>query len=298
VRSFALDVPSVDGDFKETRKQVEWVLGSLSDTNLVCKSLRNIDIVFHLISTTIPATSNNDVQFDLTSNVLPTLQMLDAAKNCGIRKVIFISSGGTIYGIPKRIPIPENHATNPICAYGIHKLAIEKYLELYHYSWKLDYGVLRVSNAYGVGQPVNRPQGVIANFVHKVLNHEPLEIWGDGSVVRDYIYISDVIDAFILMVGHQGPSRVFNIGTGKGHSLRELITIIGNIMGEPVQVHFREAREIDVPVNVLDVRRATSELSWRPTTDIETGIKRMFEHVASQQVNWVAGGRRLLSVSK
>lgn len=278
VRSFAWDVVPPDSGAHDWREQVEWICGSFSATDLVRKSMRNMDIVFHLISTTLPATSNQDVQVDLSSNVLPTLQMLEAAKNSGVRKVIFISSGGTVYGIPTRVPIAEDHATDPICAYGIHKLAVEKYLHLFYHLWKLDYGVLRVSNAYGVGQPINRAQGVIANFVHKVVNREPLEVWGDGSVVRDYIYIDDVIDACLLLVGHQGPSRVFNIGTGKGHSLLELISMIENILGEPVDVRFREARTVDVPVNVLDVSRATSELNWRPTTDLETGMRRMFEH--------------------
>ena len=242
--------------------------------------MKDVDVVFHLISTTLPATSNLDIQLDLTSNVLPTYQMLEIARTCGIRKVIYISSGGVIYGIPQRVPIHEDHPTNPICAYGIHKLAVEKYLHLFHYLWKLDYGVLRISNPYGIDQPINRPQGVIASFLHKVLNGEPLEVWGDGTVVRDYIHINDVIDACLLMIGHQGPSRVFNIGTGHGHSLLDLIKIIKRLTDEPVAVEFRKSRPVDVPVNVLDISRAGAELNWRPTTEISVGIRRMLDQSA------------------
>jgi UDP-glucose 4-epimerase len=256
--------------------QVEWVYGNFSDFKLVRRTMTDIDVAFHLISTTLPATSNLDVGLDLTANVLPTLQMLEAAKASGLRKVIYISSGGTVYGIPQRVPIHEDHPTNPICAYGIHKLAVEKYLHLFHYLWKLEYGVLRISNPYGIDQPVNRPQGVIASFVQKVINGEPLELWGDGTVIRDYVDISDVIDACLLLIGHNGPSRIFNIGTGQGHSLLDLIEIIKRLTGRPVAVEFRKSRLVDVPVNVLEISRANSELNWRPTIEITAGIQRMF----------------------
>jgi UDP-glucose 4-epimerase len=278
VRSFARSVPPVDSADHEWQRRVEWVCGDFSDAELVCKSLRKIDVVFHLISSTIPATSNSDPRYDLSSNVLPTLQMLDLLKDSDVRKLIFVSSGGAIYGKPEQVPIPEDHATNPICAYGIQKLSIEKYLHLFHHLWKLDYAVVRPSNPYGVGQPVNRPQGAIANFMHKALRREPVEIWGDGRVIRDYIYIEDLIEACLLLIDHTGPSRVFNIGTGRGHTLLELVTMIENITREPMTVHFRAARSADVPANVLNISRALAELNWQPKTDIVTGLKEMFQN--------------------
>jgi UDP-glucose 4-epimerase len=111
--------------------------------------------------------------------------------------------------------------------------------------------------------------------VHRAANHQPLEVCGDGGVIRDYIYIDDVIEAFLLLVGHQGPSRVFNIGSGQGHTLLDLVSMIENIIGEAVEVRFREARTVDVPVNVLDISRAKAELNWCPKTDLETGMRRM-----------------------
>jgi UDP-glucose 4-epimerase len=278
VRSFSLDIPHTVSFGYEWVGKIEWISGNFGDTVLVRNSLRDIDIIFHLIDTALPAMSNDDILFDVTSNLLPTIQLLDSVKYFSIQKVIFISSGGTVYGIPRQVPITEEHPTNPICAYGIHKLAIEKYLHLTYHLRKLDYAVLRVSNPYGENQPVNRPQGVIANFVHKVVNHEPLEVWGDGSVVRDYIYIDDVIDAFLLVVGHQGPNRVFNIGSGIGYSLLDLISMFENLTEHRVEVRFREARGVDVSVNILDAGRAMAELNWSPTTDLETGMRRMLAH--------------------
>jgi UDP-glucose 4-epimerase len=274
VRSFARDAFPPGDSTQDWRRDVECICGDFSDSGHVTPSLRDIDVLFHLISTTRPATSNQDSEFDLSSNVLPTLKLLEVARNAGVAKVVFISSGGYVYGNPKRVPVAEDDDTNPICAYGIHKLSIEKYLHLFHHMNNLEYGVLRVSNAYGIGQLVNR-QGVIASFVHRAANHQPLEVCGDGGVIRDYIYIDDVIEAFLLLVGHQGPSRVFNIGSGQGHTLLDLVSMIENIIGEAVEVRFREDRTVDVPVNVLDISRAKAELNWCPKTDLETGMRRM-----------------------
>jgi UDP-glucose 4-epimerase len=286
VRSLAQSVPSINGDDQSWQHRAEWFYGDFSNSTLLRDALRGVDVVFHLISTTIPASSNADVCYDLTSNVLPTLKMLELAKEFGVRKIIFISSGGAIYGKPERVPIPECHGTNPICAYGIHKLAIERYLHLYHHLSNLEYAIVRPSNPYGVGQPANRPQGVIANFIDKALSGQPVEIWGDGRVVRDYIYVEDLIRACLLLVRHKGPSRIFNIGTGQGHTLLELRAMIESITGEPIKVHFREARSADVPVNVLDISRAASELNWHPTTDLATGLGRVIKGIQ----NVVRGG--------
>ena len=255
--------------------QIEWIHGSFSDAALIRASLQDIDFVFHLISSTLPATSNKDLLYDLTSNVLPTLQLLGAVRNSEVRKVIFVSSGGAIYGISKQMPVGEDDATNPISAYGIHKLAIEKYLELFRQQWKIDYGVLRVSNAYGVGQPINRSQGVIAQFVHKAVLREPLEVWGDGTVTRDFIHIADVIDAFLLLMHYEGAFRVFNIGSGQGHTLLQLISMIETMIGEHVELRFMEARSVDVSTNVLNISRAKSELGWRPRMSLNAGIQQM-----------------------
>ena len=277
VRSFSAQPPPAHSDTSAAHQEIEWICGDFRDTARVRRSLLHIDVVFHLISTTFPASSNENVQFDLSSNVLPTVQMLEAARDGGVRKVIFVSSGGTVYGIPERIPISEDHPLNPICAYGIHKLAIEKYLYLFHHLWGLDYALLRPSNPYGPGQPVGRPQGAIAQFLHGIMNHDPIEVWGDGTVTRDYIYISDLVRACLLSIGHHGRFRTFNVGTGKGYTLLELISAIEEITGRKADVRFREARNTDVRANVLDVSRARSELNWHSTIGLHEGIRRTFE---------------------
>ena len=283
VRCLTLNAPLDDSVLEDAQQKIEWIYGNFSDNELVKRSLRNIDVVFHLICTTLPASSNNKLQFDLSSNVLPTLNMLEAAKHSDVRKVIFISSGGTVYGMPKRVPISENHDKNPICGYGIHKLTIEKYLHLFNYLYNLDYRVLRLSNPYGKGQISDRPQGVIGNFIHKALRREPLDVWGDGKTVRDYIYIDDAIEALLSIIKYDGPFRIFNIGSGEGHSLLDVIKILKRTIGYSVDVCFHSARSVDVPLNILDISHALLELKWRPKTDIETGIRYMFEHGQQQR---------------
>src|SRR5262249_42060795 len=142
--------------------------------------LEGCQTCFHLVSTTLPKSSNADPVFDVESNVLATIRLLTQAIQTGLKKVVFVSSGGTVYGVPKQIPILETHATDPMCSYGITKLSIEKYLHLFHVLHGLDYTVLRLSNPFGEGQRVHASQGAVAVFLGKVLRGETVEIWGDG----------------------------------------------------------------------------------------------------------------------
>ena len=254
---------------------LEWIVGDFSDGQLIRRAVSGADYVFHLISTTIPETSDKDLSQDLSSNVLSTLQLLDAVKGMDLKKFVFVSSGGTVYGVPRSIPMSEFHATDPICGYGIHKLTIEKYLHWHRHNHGLDYCVLRLSNPYGPSQVSDRPQGAIGRFVYKALRGEIIEIWGDGSVVRDYINIRDVIDAFLLSTEYRGKESVFNVGSGSGHSLSEVASTIGRHLGRPLDIRYLPGRAVDVPLNILDIARIRSEFGWNPTTDLVTGIEEM-----------------------
>jgi len=277
VRCYSLDNPFDDEYLSEAKAHIEWFQGDFSDQNSINRAVQDIDIIFHLICTTLPATSNIDLSNDLTSNVLPTLNILDTIKNFKKIKFIFISSGGTIYGITDKSPIPESHSTLPICGYGIHKLTIEKYLHLYEYLFGIDYIVLRVANPYGRNQISERPQGVIGNFLYKALCDKPIDIWGDGGTIRDYIYIDDVVNALISVINYSGPYKVFNIGSGKGYSLIDIISIIENILEIKIDVRFKPSRNVDLPVNILDISMAKTELNWIPKTKIEDGIKYLIQ---------------------
>lgn len=267
---------------KDVVDQIEWFEGDFLNPLDVRNALQNCDLVFHLVSTTIPKTSNDNLVYDVESNVVATIRMLEEAVKCNIQKVIFISSGGTVYGIPKKLPITESHNTDPICGYGIGKLIIEKYLSYFHYHYGLDYTIFRLSNPYGQYQNPDASQGVITVFLNKALNGEAIEIWGDGSVTRDYIYINDAVDAMVQMLGHQGDERIFNLGSGEGKSINEIINAIQQLVGHHVKRSYVQGRPLDVPVNVLDITRIGRTIGWVPVTSLGDGLRQTLEYLQSR----------------
>lgn len=276
VRGFDRSLPSLS--YIANHGKFEQVKSDFDDHSQLIKALEGIDVVYHLISTSVPATSNVDPATDCKANVYNTIKLLDFAVNEGVKKIVFISSGGTVYGRNEGKPLSEDDQTDPICAYGIAKLAIEKYLRLYYELHGLNYQVLRVSNPYGGRQPANSGQGVISVFIDRALKNEPIEIWGDGRIVRDFIYIDDVIDAMIRIMEYSGKYNIFNIGSGEGYSLLDLTELISEELGQYIEVRFHEGRKVDIPYNVLDVRRAKGEFVLPPTTLINTGISKVVSY--------------------
>lgn len=264
------------------RPDVEYVYGDFSQFADVERAFAGCEIVFHLLSTTLPQSSNEDPMFDLNSNLIASVQMLNIAHRAKVKKIIFASSGGAVYGVPSKVPIAETHPTEPLSSYGICKLAIEKYLSLYSSIHGLHYGILRIANPYGEGQWPNRGQGAVAVFAYRALRGETIEIWGDGNVIRDYLYVGDVTAAFINAMHYEGDGRIFNIGSGgKGCSVNELLTTLEAIIGRPINRTHLPARDFDPPVNVLDIERARNELGWEPQTPLLEGLRRTVQWLSS-----------------
>lgn len=259
--------------FPEALRGCEWMPGNFADPTCLSDIVSGCDVVFHLVNATTPASANVDKVADLNANVVSTLNLLDVCRETGVRRVVFVSSGGTVYGIPNQIPTPETAPTNPITAYGISKLAIEKYLGLYEYLHGLEYRVLRVANPFGPYQSTHKNQGVVAAFLRRSLNGKPIEIWGDGSVIRDYLYVDDVVEALILCATHEGLGRIFNVGSGEGRSLKDIVMAIDRLLGSDISVEYRPGRPVDVPVSVLDTSYAAHELGWRPRTVFDDGLR-------------------------
>lgn len=255
-----------------TEVEAQWFFGNFASDKDITPALENIDTVFLFASSTTPKTSNDNYGFDIESNLLATIGFLEIAHKQGVKTIVFPSSGGTVYGIPISTPISEQHATDPICSYGINKLAVEKYLSLFFRMKAMQYTVLRISNPYGPYQAANTGQGVISTFIHKILHDEEIEIWGDGSVVRDYVYIDDVSRAFVAAAGNSSEKRIFNIGSGSGHSLNEILFHIENLLGKKAKKRYMEARLLDVPKNILDINMAETFLGWKPAYDLNRGL--------------------------
>lgn len=257
-----------------TNPNFELYEGDFASEADVAEALDGCEICYHLVSTTLPKSSNADPVFDVETNVLGTIRLLTHAVKAGVKKVIFVSSGGTVYGVPAQIPISETHPTDPICSYGITKLAIEKYLGLFKELHNLDYTVLRIANPFGERQRTHASQGAVAVFLGKVLRGESVEIWGDGSVVRDYIYIADVVDALLAALDRTGSEHVFNIGSGRGHSLNEVLDSIEKATGRSALRRYIPGRAFDVPTSVLCIERAKHSLGWSPQVGFEQGLSR------------------------
>jgi len=258
-------------------------LGDFLNPSDTSPAMENCDVLFHLVSTTVPKTSNDNPLYDVETNVLGTLRLLDAARKARVKKVVFASSGGTVYGIPKSIPIMETHPTNPISSYGASKLMIEKYLHLYWKLYNLDYCILRISNAYGERQPVTESQGVISSFLDRALRHDKLIVWGDGSVIRDYIHVEDIVSALVRAAQYEGVSKIFNIGSGVGSSLKDIIDMISRVSRGVVQPEYNLSRPFDVPANVLDISHAKKHLNWFPAIDLFEGILRTYEWMLKEK---------------
>jgi UDP-glucose 4-epimerase len=233
-----------------------------------------VDAVIHLVSTTLPKSSNDDPIYDVQTNLIATLQMLKAMVDKKVGKIIFISSGGTVYGAPVYLPIDELHPTDPQVSYGITKLAIEKYLLMYQHQYGIKSVVLRVTNPYGERQRVETAQGAVGVFLSRALQAKSLDIWGDGTVTRDYIYVGDVAEAFAKAVEYSGTKSVFNISSGIGTTLNELMDVIGESVDVPVIRNYTAGRSFDVPVSILNNSLAFKELGWMPKVELREGIAR------------------------
>lgn len=235
------------------------------------KALKDANLVFHLISTNNPTTSNKDIGIELEDNVGITVNILEACRKNNVNKIVFLSSGGTIYGEGK-CPLSEDDPTNPITTYGIQKLAIEKILYLYNYLYSIDYRIVRLANPYGPYQRPNGKLGAITTFTYKVLKGQSIEIYGDGSNVRDYIYIDDAIMAIINVSTKDTKYKVYNIGSGKGTSLIDVIECIKKQLKLEVKISFSESRSVDLKQNYLDSSRYIEEFGNLVHISLEEGI--------------------------
>ena len=257
----------------------DFIEGDIQEKALLGTALQDVDVIFHLACSILPQMSNSDPYYDVLSNVGGTLQMLDAAVANKVRKVIFLSSGGTVYGIPGTIPIKEDHPTNPTCSYGISKLTIEKYLRLYRQLHGLNTCAARLANPYGPFQRVKAMQGVIPVFCYKALKGEEIKVWGDGSVQRDFIYVDDAVEALVRLVEKEDLPPELNIGSGNAVSINELLDMIREITGKRLNCIYTGRRDFDVPVNLLDISLAKETLPWQPEHSLRQGLAKTIQWI-------------------
>ena len=240
-------------------------------------SLQRVTKVVQLVNTSNPAMGNRKIVSDLQHNVIPQVSFIESCVMAGVKNFVFVSSGGTVYGVPRTSPILETHPTRPLNSYGLAKLVVEQYLEMLSRGTDLGYTILRVSNPFGPGQTNFKGQGLIPAVLGKWASGAPVTIIGDGKSERDYIYIDDVIDAIVASLGGNAVRGPVNIGSGRGRTVLEVVDAIAELVGSPIERVFTEARSTDAPSNVLDISKAENLLGWSPKSEFQTAMRATVE---------------------
>jgi UDP-glucose 4-epimerase len=245
------------------------LIGLLADTRP--------EVILHLAAQISVRHSVDDPPFDATVNVVGTVRLAEAARLAGVRKVVHTSSGGSIYGTPPSYPTSEDTPTDPTSPYAAGKVAGEVYLNTFRNLYGLECSHIAPANVYGPRQDPHGEAGVVAIFAQALLAGRPTKIFGDGTDTRDYVFVDDVVDAFVRASGEAGGGRRFNVGTGVETSVRQLHTAIASAVGAPDDPGFHPPRLGDLKRSCLDISRAESVLGWRPTVKLDDGVARTVE---------------------
>jgi UDP-glucose 4-epimerase len=255
---------------------VDLVYGDFMDDVAVRNAVQDVDVVFHLISTTFPGMTLESSIYDVLSNLIPTIRLLEICTASRVRKIVYASSGGTIYGEPRSLPITEDHPLVPKSAYGQSKCAIESYLSFYARTAAIEIDILRISNPYGPRQNPFGIQGLVAVAMGCARSGRPLKIYGRGEAVRDYVFISDVVDGMLKAAEATG-SFVLNLSSGQGRSVMEVVALIEKVTGRTISKQFIPERKGDVSVNILSNRKAAELLRWQPAVGLEEGFSETWQ---------------------
>ncbi|AEH50231.1 SDR family oxidoreductase [Pseudothermotoga thermarum] len=255
---------------------------SIQDSEMMERvfQLHKFDYVFHLAAQASVSVSVKEPSTDAQTNILGTIVLLEKSAKYGVKKFIFSSTGGAIYGEDVPIPTPETVEPRPISPYGIAKRSAEMYLEFFKREYNLDYVSLRYGNVYGPRQDPNGEAGVVAIFTARMLKNEDVIIFGDGEYVRDYVYVKDVVQANLLAM-KDGVSGVYNIGTGIGTTVNQLFKMLARLTGYQKQPVYAPPRKGDLRKSILDPTKAKNELGWSPQTNLEEGLALTIEYFKS-----------------
>ena len=275
---------SVNLDRAGQHSNFEFVKADIADADLIgLLGETRPEVIFHLAAQISVPRSVDDPPFDATVNVLGTVRLAEAARRAGVRKVVHTSSGGAIYGTPPSYPTSEESPINPASPYGAGKVAGEVYLNTFRNLHDLDCSHIAPANVYGPRQDPHGEAGVVSIFARALLAGRPTKIFGDGTDTRDYVYVDDVVDAFVKASGEAGGGRRFNIGTGVETSVCELHSVIAKAAGAPDDPEFHPPRLGDLRRSCLDFSRAETVLGWRPKVNLENGVARTVDFFRETQ---------------
>lgn len=274
-RIFAFDIfkDGVSRNLDCFDKDFQMIQGNFLNREDLKKSLKGIDYVFHFISLTTPGSSMNDPLIEIDTNIRGTVSLLELCVESNVKRIIFASSGGAIYGDQEKESYHENDMTEPISPYGISKLTIEKFLKYFQKHYNLDSLILRYSNPYGPGQNIVGSQGIIPIFLNLVGQNKPITIFGDGKNVRDYIYIDDLVNITKKIFDKKTKQSIYNIGSGEKKNINEVIKVIEKVTNKIVKIKRLPKRDVDIRKISLDITHSKNEVGYENFISLEEGVK-------------------------
>ena len=260
---------------------VKYFAGDFLNGEDLREPLAGAKAVIHCLSSTTPRSGDLDPARDIENNLVGTVKLLDYMVELGIPKLVYCSSGGTVYGESSHSR--EEDRKEPICSYGITKLAVEKYIWLYHKRHGLSFQVLRISNPYGPYQQVKNQLGVINTFLNKILENKPIKVFGDGETARDYIYIEDLNKIVLSLYQKDSWDLFINIASGKTTTLKEICHLLGKITGKNLEVIYEKERLCDLKISSLNIEKLKELLPQLSFTPIERGMKLHYKHLLDEK---------------
>jgi UDP-glucose 4-epimerase len=244
-------------------------------------ALKDVDIVFHFISTTTPATAEDNPIIDIDTNIRASVELFQQCVKAHVKRVIYASSGGTIYNSESEM-YDETDPTLPVSPYAIGKLTVENYLRYFHVKHGLQYTTFRMANPYGERQPFWRKQGVIPIFLEKACNNESLPVLGDGSMVRDYIYIKDLVEMIVATLHKKPKHHIYNLGSGRGYSVNEVVEAIRKVTKKDIKLDTLPVPSTYARKSVLNINRFMSEFGVEPKTPLEEGVRITYKYIRQE----------------
>lgn len=270
-------------------KAVRYVVGDYSRKETLRKVLLGAEAVINLSYASVPSTSIEDPVRDILSNLPAAVGLFETAGDYAIQKLVVISSGGTVYGPARGLPLTEDHATDPISPYGVTKLAIEKYAHMFYRLKELPVVTVRPANAFGEYQNPFVGQGFIAAAISAILNQKEITLYGTSGTIRDYIHVEDVANGIVAALDHGYPGATYNIGSGEGRNNRAIIDALrpyAQALNIPLRVKTLPTRKFDVEANVLDSTRLRTDTGWSPEVPFQRGIERTWEWFVNNRSLW------------
>lgn len=273
-KGFNVHVADQSASHPDPIPRATYFSGNLADEAFMRPLLDQCGTIVHLATTTTPGLSADQAAIEAETNILPTLRLIDILRDVAPRHLLFVSSGGTLYGNPASRKVSETAAIQPLSFHGAGKAALEYFFKVCAHTTRHTVTILRPSNIYGPGQPLKEGFGVIRTMLEHLLHGTAMDIWGDGSIIRDYLFITDMLTAVSGIIdGKSHPGGTYNVGVGVGHRIDEVIAAVQHVTGERLSVRYHSQRIIDVQNIVLNHSKLAARTGWQPQVPLDEGIR-------------------------